>query len=70
MSVTRKQLFLGGDDFGYISLVDLVYDIRSLLHSWDGLSISFMKRGSNSFVDGLTKLGSSRVGDRVVWDFL
>ena len=56
-----------GKDFGNIMLVDLVYDIRSFLHSWDGLSIKFMYRGLNSFTDGLAKLGSSRMGDRVEW---
>ncbi|KAK2655359.1 hypothetical protein Ddye_008411 [Dipteronia dyeriana] len=56
-----------GDDFGNINLIDLVYDIRSSISSQEGVSIKVMPRGGNSFADGLTKLGSSRSGDKLQW---
>ncbi|KAK2661084.1 hypothetical protein Ddye_007617 [Dipteronia dyeriana] len=56
-----------GDDFGNINLIDLVYDIGNFITSQEGVSIKFMPRGGNYFADGLTKLGSSRSGERLRW---
>ena len=56
-----------GEDFGNLSLVNLLYNIRQILHSLDCLTIKFMPRGSNSFADCLAKNGSSCSGDRLEW---
>ena len=59
--------WINGADFGNFLLLNMVYDIRQVLHSIPGLVIIFMPRGSNSLADGLAKAGSSRSGDRLVW---
>ena len=56
-----------GEDFGNLSLVNFVLDIRQLLLSWDGLQIKYSPRGSNSFADRLAKMGSNGGGDRIEW---
>ncbi|TXG66508.1 hypothetical protein EZV62_007783 [Acer yangbiense] len=59
--------WVNGEDFGKLRLVYIVYDIRLFLLNLKGLSVSFRPRGSNSVVDSLAKLGSSRLGDRLEW---
>ncbi|KAK2638467.1 hypothetical protein Ddye_026262 [Dipteronia dyeriana] len=60
-------LWVNGDDFGNLKLVDLIYDIKSLLYKMVGVSITFQSRGSNSFADNLVKSGFRHGGDRLEW---
>ena len=55
--------WIDGENFGNFSLVDMVYDIRSFLQNFKGMSVKFMHRGSNSFVDGLAKRVSINSGE-------
>ncbi|KAK2656843.1 hypothetical protein Ddye_009895 [Dipteronia dyeriana] len=50
-----------------IKLVSVIYDICSMLNSWDNISIAFHLRASNSFIDMLAKNGSGRSGNFLVW---
>ena len=56
-----------GEDFGNLNLVNVIYDIRQLLLSWEGLEIKFLPRGLNSYADCLAKNGSNSCGDRLEW---
>ena len=56
------------DQCGSLDHVDLVYDIQNFLQVFVGLWIQFSSRDSNSFVDGLMKLGSNSNADRLEWD--
>ncbi|KAK2644830.1 hypothetical protein Ddye_020025 [Dipteronia dyeriana] len=54
-------------DFGSLKLVNLIYDIISVLQGLVGLSICFRHRGSNSFADSLAKGGLCQSRERLEW---
>ena len=56
-----------GEDFGNLNLVNLVYDIRQLIQSWNGFEIKFLPRELNSFADCLAKNSSNGCGNRLEW---
>ena len=60
--------WMKNDGFGFINLVNVIYDIRSMLKSCDNIYLTFFPRASNSFADMLAKKGSGRSGDFMVWD--
>lgn len=51
--------WVNNDDFGNINLVDIIYDIRSMLRLMKNISIHHISRATNSKVDDLAKRGSS-----------
>ena len=56
-----------GDGFGNLNLIKLIYDICDFLLKFRAVSIVFRSRGTNSVVDSLAKMGSSRSSDRLLW---
>ncbi|KAK3206963.1 hypothetical protein Dsin_021009 [Dipteronia sinensis] len=55
------------DDFGSLKHVDLIYDIREFMKVLKGIDVVYNPRHRNSFADNLAKMGSSNIGDRLVW---
>ncbi|KAK3210686.1 hypothetical protein Dsin_015392 [Dipteronia sinensis] len=60
-------LWINEEGFKNLSLVNMVYDVRSYLATLGGTVVSFVPRASNSFADSLAKLGSSMSGDFIQW---
>ncbi|KAK3227606.1 hypothetical protein Dsin_007468 [Dipteronia sinensis] len=54
-------------DFGSLAHVNAIYNIRCCCSSFGNLEVTYDSRAFNSFVDSLAKMGSSMVGDFVVW---
>ncbi|KAK3229133.1 hypothetical protein Dsin_001014 [Dipteronia sinensis] len=53
--------------FGNINHIDTIYDIRSNLAILAATVVSFASRDSNHMADRLVKMGSSKMGDFVLW---
>ncbi|KAK3230650.1 hypothetical protein Dsin_002531 [Dipteronia sinensis] len=53
--------------FGNINHVDTIYDIRSNLAILAATVVSFASRDSNHMADRLAKMGSSKMGEFVLW---
>ncbi|KAK3227605.1 hypothetical protein Dsin_007467 [Dipteronia sinensis] len=54
-------------DFGSLAHVNAIYNIRYCCSSFGNLEVTYDSRAFNSFADSLAKMGSSMVGDFVVW---
>ena len=54
-------------DFGNVDLVDIIYDIRSMLNDRGDIQVVFDSRIFNSFADSLAKMGADGCGDFVDW---
>ncbi|KAK3217818.1 hypothetical protein Dsin_011788 [Dipteronia sinensis] len=51
-----------------LTYVHLIYDIRNVLNNLWNARVVFNSKSSNSFRDSLAKMGSSKEGDRLIWD--
>ncbi|KAK1567980.1 hypothetical protein Q3G72_018942 [Acer saccharum] len=60
--------WVNGSEFGSLNHVNLIYDIRSLLHFLGGTVVGYNSRSSNNFADCLAKKASNREEDFVTWD--
>ena len=56
------------DNFGSLTHVQTIYDIRGYLQNLKGLSIAYNPRASNEAADALAKLSSSGGADSIVWE--
>ena len=54
-------------DYGNLALLDVIYDIRSMLRDSSNVSICFVSRSSNEVADSLAKRGSMMDGEVVEW---
>ncbi|KAK3223555.1 hypothetical protein Dsin_010580 [Dipteronia sinensis] len=59
--------WINSDNFGSIDHLNILYDIRCFIHFLGRVNVCFSPRSTNSFADKLAKLGSSNIGDKVVW---
>ncbi|KAK2654741.1 hypothetical protein Ddye_014597 [Dipteronia dyeriana] len=55
-------------DFGNLALMNIIYEIRSMLHTYGNLLVSYASRDSNMVADGLAKKGLFTDGECVVWN--
>ncbi|KAK2656145.1 hypothetical protein Ddye_009197 [Dipteronia dyeriana] len=55
------------DDFGYLPMVQVIYDIRATLRRLGNLLVCFTQRESNSDVDALAKRGLDLDGEVINW---
>ncbi|KAK2654158.1 hypothetical protein Ddye_014014 [Dipteronia dyeriana] len=55
------------DDFGYLPMVQVIYDIRATLRRLGNLSVCFTQRESNSDADALAKRGLDIDGEVINW---
>ncbi|KAK3199510.1 hypothetical protein Dsin_022925 [Dipteronia sinensis] len=54
-------------EFGNLALVNVIYDIRSMIYLHGNMSVSYVSRDLNLVADGLAKKGALLDGDNVVW---
>ncbi|KAK3220003.1 hypothetical protein Dsin_013973 [Dipteronia sinensis] len=57
-------------EFGNLTLVNVIYDIRSMIHLHGNMSVSYVSRDSNLVADGLAKKGALLDRDNVVWSLV
>ncbi|KAK2662495.1 hypothetical protein Ddye_001069 [Dipteronia dyeriana] len=55
-------------NFGNLALVNIIYEIRSMLCTYDNLLVSYASRDSNMVADGLAKKGLFADGECVDWN--
>ncbi|KAK2649325.1 hypothetical protein Ddye_016814 [Dipteronia dyeriana] len=53
--------------FGNLRVVDLVYDIKTILERVGRITISYNLRNTNSYAEILSKRGSNMEGDFLIW---
>ncbi|KAK1584572.1 hypothetical protein Q3G72_034127 [Acer saccharum] len=59
--------WLKNEDFGNLSRVEVIYDIRASLRMLNIPTLGFVPRASNSVADSLAKRGVALDGENVVW---
>ena len=60
-------LWINGEGFGSLSLIQLIYDIRQFVSSRPLISVKFLPRGRNSLADCLAKAGVDLLVERLEW---
>ncbi|KAK3169154.1 hypothetical protein Dsin_000058 [Dipteronia sinensis] len=63
----RAVSWVNEGDFGSLKHINLIYDIRNILHYLSNTVVLYNSRATNSFADLLAKKGSSRNGDFIQW---
>ncbi|KAK2638844.1 hypothetical protein Ddye_026639 [Dipteronia dyeriana] len=54
-------------EFGSFSYLNILYNIKSLLHDLGDVEVCYNPRSTNSFADKLANMGSANSGDRISW---
>ena len=60
--------WVNGEDFGSVEHVNLIYDVRTLLHFHGNMRVKFRSRASNDVADYLAQRGSKNSGDICKWE--
>ncbi|KAK2662062.1 hypothetical protein Ddye_000636 [Dipteronia dyeriana] len=55
------------EDFGSLCIINIIYEIQSMLRIMGNIEVIYNSRSTNSFADMLAKKGSSMSGNLVIW---